>query len=746
MQPSKHTLILPLLLAACSSPPTGSLSPQTRGDDTLQEAREALDRGDLRSAHALLSEQLITESLIEINSLIHGGELELAHSQAVELSAKAPLDQRARDAQRDAALWLSELRLSEAFELHSQGNLRDALSLLDQVVKLSPENIDARVLRGELALALGQELGDPFFFEDALKEFKIAAQSEGRLSAWTGASRAARFLYYDRFDRSQIEDAVLSAREAVRIVEEDGTDLDLLELLPSQVHAEASFDLYRAARQTDDKETAANAAVETRIALEKCIATRPELTWAWLQLAALLEWESAHAEARDVLRNALSLAPNDPALHTEHARLSRAIGGYEEVVSAYAHFLKEHPDSPLGSWYYAVDSFELALSALNADLDAREQFRAAEEAFTICRTQEASYGESCLGYEAMCRAGAGLAMFKAGDVAAAQRSFLSMEELFKGGLSWKIEGRMLSGLAYLDYVVGHHYQRQLDEKLPAKERLASLLEAATLASFLHGYAPGDGRRANDAGFLNRDAGVELEREARRVLRASLIEANSKELGERSSSLYSLARGHMNASADAYAVAAMLLPNDARVVNDTGLILTYYLQRDLEQATQYHMLAIKTGRAQLEAVAAGTAEENKDTVTAVGDAYQNLGYLDLTLRGASGSAREWFKQCVAFDPVGREMIHQVLAPLCDLLDSGRISPEEVRALYKWGIEDADSLLAKDSIFARIEAMKAEALKAEAVETTLQNTDAAETATATDTTEDPAPPSGTDTEED
>jgi hypothetical protein len=197
---------------------------------------------------------------------------------------------------------------------------------------------------------------------------------------------------------------------------------------------------------------------------------------------------------------------------------------------------------------------------------------------------------------------------------------------------------------------------------------------------------------------------------------------------------------MNASADAYAVAAMLLPDDARVVNDTGLILTYYLQRDLEQATQYHMLAIKAGRAQLEAVAAGTAEEDKDTITAVGDAYQNLGYLDLTLRGASGSAREWFKQCVAFDPVGREMIHQVLNPLCDLLDSGRISPEEVRTLYKWGVEDADSLRTKDSILARIETMKAEA-----AETTIPSTDGAEASPLTDTTEDHAPSSGADTEE-
>ena len=706
MQPTKHILIFPLLLAACTTPPANSSSPLEESAGIVEQARNAIDRGDLKAAHALLTDQLTTESLVEINSLIHGGELELAYARAVELSSMAPLDPRAMDAQRDAAQWLSERRLEEAVALQSLGNVRDALNLLDQVVALSPLNINARVLRGELSLALGQELGDPFFFEDARKEFKLAAESEDRSDAWVGASRAARFLYYDGFDQSLIEDAVLSAREAVRIIEENGTNLDLLEVLPSRVHAEASFDLYRAARQVEDQETAAGAAAETKLALEKCIASRPEDTWAWLQLSSLLEWEDMIPGARDLLRNALSLHSNDASLHKEHARLSRSLGGFEEVVSAYAHFLAEHPDSPLGGWYYAVDSFELALSGLNADLDTRERFRAAEEAFSTCRTFEPSYRESCLGYEVMCRAGAGLVMFKAGEIDAAQRSFFSMEELFKGGLSWKIEGRMLSGLAYLDYVVGHHYQRQLDEELPASERLASLLEAATLSSFLHGYAPGDGRRANDAGFLNRDAGVELEREAERVLRASLIQDDPTELAKRASALYSLARGHMNASADAYAVAALVQPGDARVVNDTGLILTYYLQKNLEQAARYHMLAIEAGQAQLEAVAAGTAEADKDIITAVGDAYQNLGYLDLTLRGAAGSAREWFNQCVAYDPVGREMIHQVLMPLCDLLDSGRLSPEEVRSLYKWGIEDAESLRAKDAISARIEAAIAE----------------------------------------
>jgi len=700
-----------LLLAACATPPADQASSASGDGSVVERARAALDRGDLSTAHALLREQLIRESIIKVNSLADGGELELALARAEELFVTAPDDASVQNARRRTALLLGAHHLQEAQALHAAGNVRDALTLLDKVVTLAPEDADAHALRGTCALAIGSEDGDPFLFEDALSELLLAAKSGTRPDAWIGASRAARLLYYDGFDRNRIEDAVLLAREGVRAVEEGTLDIEHLTLLPSQVHAEATFDLYRAARQAEEMELATAAAAETRAALEKCIGTRPEDPVAWLQLSSLLEWEGQIPKGRDVLRNALSLQPNDDSLHSNYARLSRAIGGFDEVVSAYTLFLEEHPDSALGHWYYAVDSFELALKGVDAEEDTRAGFAEAEIAFSTCRALKSSYSDGCIGYEVMCRAGAGLAMFKAGEVYEAQRALLSMEEVFEGGLAWRIEGRMHSGLIYLDYVVGHHYQRQLDESLPLEERRASLLEAASLASFLHGYAPSDGRRANDAGFLNRDAGVALEQEAQRVLRASMAANDDPELVKRSRALYALARGHMNASAEAYSIAAMLLPDDARVVNDTGLILTYYLQRDLDKASGLHLQAIKAGNAQLAKVAAGEAEEDPDIVTAVGDAYQNLGYLELTLRGASGDAREWFRQCVEFDPVGRELIHQVLLPLCDLIEADVISAKEVRALHRWGVEDAESLRAKDALTARIGAARAAAQEAD-----------------------------------
>ena len=700
---SLHLLLL--LVAACAAPTGGTTPPRSAEEGAVDQAREALERGDVRAAHALLEEQLVQEALIQINSLSDGGELGLALARAEELVAMAPTHASVQDARRRTALLLAAQLLQDARALYAAGNVRDSIAVLDQVVTLSPEDADARALRGACALTIGAEDGDPFLFEDALNEFLFAAKSGTRPDAWVGASRASRLLYYDGFEQRRIEDAVLLAREAVRAVEEGQLNIEELTVLPSEVHAEAAFDLYRAARNAQDAESAAQAAAETRAALERCIGSRPLEARAWLQLSSLLEWEGQIPEGRDVLRNALSLRPGDDSLHSNHARLSRSIGGFEEVVSAYAHFLKEHPDSALGHWYYAVDSFELALAGVDAGADTSASFSSAEAAFRACRTLEGSYEQSCLGYEVMCRAGVGLAKFKAGDVGEAQRAFLSMEQVFKGGLAWSIEGRMSSGLVYLDYVVGHHFKRQEDDTLPTEERRASLLEAASLASFLHGYAPGDGRRANDAGFLNRDAGVSLEQEAQRVLRASMTANDDPELAKRAGALFALARGHMNASVDAYTVAALLQPEDARVVNDTGLILTYYLQRDLDKAAGFHLEAVKVGRAQLEKISAGEAEEDPDVITAVGDAYQNLGYLELTMRGASGAAREWFKQCVDFDPVGRELIEQVLLPLCDLLEAGTISAEDVRSLYRWGVDDAESLRAKDEIISRIEAASA-----------------------------------------
>ncbi|MCH2104860.1 MAG: hypothetical protein MK297_12735 [Planctomycetes bacterium] len=707
-----HRLSRPLYLsllfaAACAAPSSGPSSATSLGDGELARARAALDHGDLREAHALLERALVREELIQINSLADGGELKLALARADELLRLAPTQEVVQDARRRAALLLAARAFEEAKASYARGDVRESIAVLDEVVALAPTDADARALRGACALAIGQEDGDPFLFEDALNEFLAAAKSGARPDAWIGASRASRLLYYDGFERRRIDDAVLLAREAVRAVEAGVLKHEALSVLPSQVHAEAAFDLYRAARDAQEAEVATAAAAETRAALEKCIGTRPEEPAAWIQLATLLEWEGKAPEARDILRNALSLLPAEDSLHSNHARLSRAIGGFEEVISAYAHFLKEHPDSALGHWYYGIDTFELALTGVDAGQDTRAAFATAEGSFRTCRALQASYQDSCLGYEVMCRAGVGLAMFKAGDIREAQRAFLSMEQVFEGGLAWSIEGRMASGLVYLDYVVGHYFKRQEDDSLPAEERRASLLEAATLASFLHSYAPGDGRRANDAGFLNRDAGVALEQEAQRVLQASMEANDDPALAERASALYALARGHMNASADAYTIAAMLQPKDARVVNDTGLILTYYLQRDLNRAANYHLDAIKAGRARLEEISAGQAEEDPDVITAVGDAYQNLGYLELTMRGASGAAREWFKQCVDFDPVGRELIEQVLLPTCDLLEAGAISAEDVKLLYSWGKDDASSLRAKEEIVARIEAARAAA---------------------------------------
>ncbi len=123
-----------LLVAACATTTPRTPPPATSDAGAVADARAALDRGDVRAAHALLEEQLVQEALIQINSLANGGELELALARADELVAMAPAQTSVQDARRRTAVLLAARRLQEARALYAENNVRDAIAVLDQVV------------------------------------------------------------------------------------------------------------------------------------------------------------------------------------------------------------------------------------------------------------------------------------------------------------------------------------------------------------------------------------------------------------------------------------------------------------------------------------------------------------------------------------------------------------------------------------------------------------------------------------
>jgi hypothetical protein len=159
---------------------------------------------------------------------------------------------------------------------------------------------------------------------------------------------------------------------------------------------------------------------------------------------------------------------------------------------------------------------------------------------------------------------------------------------------------------------------------------------------------------------------------------------------------------MERSYAAYSMAAELSPDDARIVNDTGLILAYYLRREPARARELFLRAIELGSAQLEA-GIEDPERNAFVTEAVGDAHQNLGVLALTLEGDAGAAREWFLKSIAIGPYPREVVESWYLPLCEKVLAGELDVREVVRASDWALLDPAALAEKLRTEDRLDAL-------------------------------------------
>jgi tetratricopeptide (TPR) repeat protein len=113
---------------------------------------------------------------------------------------------------------------------------------------------------------------------------------------------------------------------------------------------------------------------------------------------------------------------------------------------------------------------------------------------------------------------------------------------------------------------------------------------------------------------------------------------------------------------AYQDAVALAPEDVGIVNDCALILVYHLQRDADAAEALLLRALELGEKQLPELVRAAGEEGLDAEqksqrqlaaqklrSAVGDAWQNLGVLCLTLRGDARKGLLNLEKCRGMGP-------------------------------------------------------------------------------------------------
>lgn len=563
----------------------------------------------------------------------------------------------------------------QARELVDAGQPYEALVLLDEAQAAAPEDARVWYTRGAAAMAagdLGQSAMD--FYVDSARAYSRAAELGYGADAYLGASRAARLsLETER------------ALELARAAEEAGADPATLQ----RTLVEALFGLYVQRRQAQEDATEQFLELEDR--LSSATERDAQDVWAWTQLANLYQWEGQSEAALEAQERVLDLSPEDASAHERAAGLARAVGGRERVLAMYAAFDAAHPDNALSNWFQASERFGKAVADLQANRPSIPTFEAARAQFERCRELEPSYESSARGYEVMCQNGIGWALYGERDLEGALAAFLATEDVLEGGMEWQLEGQLSSAVVGLQFVADQFVQRGEGEF-----DLTGKAEAAEIFDLLREYRPDDPDFANNAGFFHRDTCVILElmaqvaertaRGEKRVRRdeggdienASFetvqVEVSEEERAEAlgdAAELREAAQEHARKSEAAYLAAAALAPEDVRVQNDAAVVMVYHTRHDVEATRALLERAIELGQRQVQDPEI-SAEDLDRLLEAWGDAYQNLGILELTMAGDTAAARAAFEKSFEIGPrprVDRGWVEHVALPVCDRVAAG-----------------------------------------------------------------------------
>lgn len=547
------------------------------------------------------------------------------------------------------------------------GDGRAALDALEAPIDLAEDDAGLWWLRAEAAMATATNDSQPrFYYEDAAvsyeRAFRAGRQAQGgelsgrEVACLVGISRAKRMSL-------DTEGALTLARNAGRALELLEGPAPVLDPPLSVVWGQAAFDAYVAARQAG--EDAQALFLETEDQLSQAVGLEDQRQFALAQLANLHQWNGDLDSAMVCIEQALRYEPEDAALHQRLVGLLNQAGGRPAIRARYASWVESFPRSAQGAWYAAVTAFEDALDGFAAGTGERAAFAATEAEFARCRGLDETLQASCWNYEACCRSATGFILLNEGDTQGAAAAFRSMDALFPGGITIALGDRLPNGLAGLEFVLGRLAKSPQD--------MQAMVEAAAIADELFGRRPDAANDANNAGFFNRDAAVLLERAAMQAADPAAREE-----------LLTRAVAGMRRSWDAYQRAAELAPEDVRVVNDAGLVMTYYLRDEVDAAEELLERARALGDATLGELTAEQRAEREwlDPIEAWGDAYQNLGILHLTLRGDPASARPYLERALEIGPPRRAQLMDVLLPVIDRLEAGESVPEEAWSFMVW----------------------------------------------------------------
>lgn len=605
---------------------------------------------------------------------------------------------RYREARADLEDLLLASARTRARAALAEGDPERALKAVDEALDLAPEDGEVRLLKADASLRLAERTiakgGSGMLIEgvlsDALAYYRKAGDTPHALF---GASRAAWLL-------GDADEALALARQGRDRLGPEERTFPELGLAPQRILAEPVYAAYTRARADGP---APELFAESEDALEALIARGVDDPWGWTRLADLYEWERRPADARAVLERALARLPEDAGLLARWGRMLIATDGSAAAVRALEARVARTPDLVVARWPLALARFQAALDATKAEPRVLDPggFQRAEAEFARCGELDPAYASEALKYEVVCRLARGWCALWDERLEDARREFLSMNELFEGGILWSYPGEFEDGIRGLFFVADAFSARPDD------------LEAGTTFETLLAIQPDNALWANNAGYFLREAAVELEREGRNLCEAAAGRVADPEalarlrglaglgapgddpatdhfaLVEAAAGRFERARAVMERCLAAYEIGATLAPDDVRIVNDLALILIYYLHRDLERAETLLQHGVEVGREQVraaEAELAAAPEDRKaelgtrlfDLRSAWGDCHENLGMLRYVYEHDGAAALPWLEKAVEIGPA-RPPLTAGLLPIL----RGEAAPDDRWNLTAWG---------------------------------------------------------------
>lgn len=517
-----------------------------------------------------------------------------------------------------------------------------ALAITDALLRDYPAWRDARLVAAEGSLQLattGATSSTELLLQDARRNYERALDGDGaedRPDAWLQLARVQTQLGDD-------EAASESAQRAAQQFKARKTMAASREAAAAQlVAADADFRRFVALRQpeiesgTKDKDgrvAPGRPAIElASVAAARYAEIREEYpVQATTKVAELHQWLGQDGEATKEYERGIVAFPQENALHDAYIQWMARCGEQDALVGAYSTFVRQRPAENLVRWYQSR-----ALFARADQLRGEGNFRGAIAAYGKAHQNFADYearvpahADATNQWLALCDLSIARTEVDAGDLTAAA------EHLFAAGAISPATTAEVAGKPQLVDSFGAYYAGVAFaiHRAHAERGDDHLRETLAFNEAVLQHDPDRwGFVYNNAALAARDLGVKLAQDG--------DETAAKELWERSYGYYEKA--------------VALSPDDARIVNDCGLMLIYHLARDFDHARALFDRAIQVGQAQLDAMPADAdADERQRVEEAVGDAWQNIAMLARDhLHEPFASYRQYCEESVKFYPYQR----------------------------------------------------------------------------------------------